>query len=479
MPEISSSTAVHFALAAPDPAAALTGLLASVGLPASAARRARLTGADPVLPSSFAVGTASQVVVATAALAATELGMLRGQLPQLVSVDMRHAALECTGWFTVNGQVIDARDRFSGIYRTADGAVRIHANFAHHRDGALRLLRLDPATAHPSDAEQALLSWRGLEFETAAAQAGLVVTALRSFDNWDATPQGQALATQPLLTVTRTGDAAPLPLPPLAADARPLSGVRVLELTRILAGPVGGRTLAAHGADVLLLNAPHLPNISAIADTSRGKRSALLDLREPSGRTALAGLLRDAHVFVQGYRPGALADLGYGPQQVAAARPGIVYVSLSAYGTQGPWADRRGFDSLIQTAMGFNVAEREAAGDGKLRPLPMQMLDEASGYLIAAGTAQALRRQQMEGGSWHVQLSLAQTGQWLRGLGRVADGFRAPLHAYCRDDMLPWMQTVESGFGRLEVLRHSAVLERTPAGWDRPAMPPGSHRATW
>jgi hypothetical protein len=432
-----------------------------------------------VLPSSFAVGTASQVVVATAALAATELGTLRGQLPQAVSVDMRHAALECTGWFTVNGQVKEAWDPFSGIYRTADGAVRIHANFAHHRDGALRLLGLDPATAHRPDAEQALRSWRALEFEAVAAQAGLVATAMRSFDEWDATPQGQALATQPLLTVSRIGDAAPLPLPPLGADARPLSGVRVLEFTRILAGPVGGRTLAAHGADVLLLNAPHLPNISAIADTSRGKRSALVDLRESSGRIALEGLLRDAHVFVQGYRPGALAGLGYGPEQVAAARPGIVYVSLSAYGTQGPWADRRGFDSLVQTAMGFNVAEREAAGDGKLRPLPMQMLDEATGYMIAAGTAQALRRQQMEGGSWHVQLSLAQTGQWLRGLGRVAEGFRPPLHAHCRDDMLPWIETVESGFGRLEVLRHSAVLERTPAGWDRPAMPPGSHPATW
>jgi crotonobetainyl-CoA:carnitine CoA-transferase CaiB-like acyl-CoA transferase len=276
------------------------------------------------------------------------------------------------------------------------------------------------------------------------------------------------------MTIERIGDAPPLALPPLDEDQRPLEGVKVLDLTRILAGPVGGRALAAYGADVMLVNSPRLPNIEAIADTSRGKRSAHADLHSAEGRAALDGLLAQAHVFIQGYRRGALQSLGYGPLDVARRRPGIVCVSLTAYGPQGPWAGRRGFDSLVQTAIGFNRAEGEAAGEARPRAMPMQILDEASGYLIAMGASAALYRQQREGGSWHVQVSLAQTGQWLRGLGRVVDGFAAiPL------DREPYLQTEASGFGSLQAFRHSARLSRTPAHWARPSMPPGSHAPSW
>jgi len=264
----------------------------------------------------------------------------------------------------------------------------------------LRLLGLNPATSQRSDAEQALLSWRAIDFESATANMNLVATALRRFDEWDATPQGRALGTQPLFTIDRIGelkDAPPLALPALRDNEPPLSGLRVLDLTRILAGPVGGRALAAYGADVMLINSPNLPNIAAIADTSRGKLSAHADLRTDQGRAALDRLVGDAHVFVQGYRPGGLSALGYGVEEVVRLRPGIIYVSLSAYGTQGPWAQRRGFDSLAQTAMGFNHAEGEAAGDSVPRPMPMQILDEATGYLLAFGVAAALFRQQRKG----------------------------------------------------------------------------------
>lgn len=452
----------------------LHDLWCQAGLPADALPLARLTGADPVLPSSFAVGAAAQGSIAAAALAACELGHARGVPRQAVAVDMRHAALECTGWFSLDGRVPELWDAFSGLYRTADGWVRIHANFAHHREGALRLLGLDPATAVRADAEAAMAGWRALDFEDAAAARGLVATALRRFDEWDATPQGQAIAAQPLFTIERIGDAAPLALPPLREDQRPLAGLRVLDLTRILAGPVGGRALAAYGADVLLVNSPRLPNIEAIADTSRGKLSTHVDLRTDEGQAALRRLAGEAHVFVQGYRPGGLEALGFGPAQLAALRPGIVCVSLTAYGTQGPWAGRRGFDSLVQTAMGFNQAEGEAAGDGKPKPLPMQILDEATGYLIAFGAAAALHRQQREGGSWLVRVSLAQTGHWLRGLGRVPGGLATP-----RPDIAPYVETEPSGFGELAGLRHSALLARTPAAWPRPSMPPGSHPAQW
>jgi crotonobetainyl-CoA:carnitine CoA-transferase CaiB-like acyl-CoA transferase len=199
----------------------------------------------------------------------------------------------------------------------------------------------------------------------------------------------------------------------------------VLELTRILAGPVAGRTLAAYGADVLLVNSPALPNIDAIADTSRGKRSAHVDLRTDAGRDTLRVLVRDAHVFMQAYRPGALDALGFGAETLAAIAPGIVCVSLSAYGHVGPWAGRRGFDSLVQTATGFNVAEAQAAGAASPKAMPVQILDYAAGFLMAFGTAVALRRQATEGGSWHVRVSLAGTGRWLRSLGRVPDGLAA------------------------------------------------------
>lgn len=453
---------------------ALARLWQLAGLPVDGLAFATLTGRDPVLPSSFAVGTAAQAGIAAAALAACELGHVRGTPRQQVSVDIEHAALEVTGWFSVDGVVPPLWDPFSGLYRCADGWVRVHANFVHHRQGALRLLGLDPTLASRGDAEAAMLRWPALDFETAAAGSGLVATALRSFEQWDATPQGVAVAAQPLFSIERIGDAAPLPLPALQTSERPLTGVRVLDLTRILAGPVGGRTLAAYGADVMLLNSPSLPNIEAIADTSRGKRSAHLDLRSVAGCSALDSLLGSSHVFLQGYRPGGIHALGYGPVDVARRRPGIVYVSLSAYGNSGPWCQRRGFDSLLQTAMGFNAAEGQAAGDGQPRAMPVQILDQATGYLIGLCTSTAILRQQQEGGSWHVQLSLAQTAQWLRRLGRVENGLAA-----IRPSLQPYLETSASGFGRLVAVRHAAQLSRTPATYAIHSMPPGYASAHW
>ncbi len=464
--------------AVPDHVAAASSALSQLWrmakLPDAALLYARLTGSEPALPSSFPVSTAAQTTIAAAALAACELGHLRGAARQQVQVGMVHAALECSSWFSIDGVSPDPWDKFSGLYACDDGWVRVHANFAHHRDGALCLMGLDPVTATRADAEQALLGWRATDFETAAADAGLVATALRDFAQWDISAQGQALAAQPLFTIERIGDAAPLKLPYLAPDARPLTGVRVLDLTRILAGPVGTRAMAAYGADVLLVNSPHLPNIEAIADTSRGKLSAHADLRTAAGQQALRQVVSDAHVFVQGYRPGGLDALGFGALELAQQRPGIVLVSLSAYGPEGPWSGRRGFDSLVQTAMGFNHAEGKAKGDGKPRPMPMQILDHATGYLIAFGAAVALLRQQNEGGSWQVRVSLAQTGQWLRGLGRVGDSF-----AIKPPDRAQYLEKSSSGFGEVLALRHSAELERTPAKWELPSMPPGSHSMRW
>lgn len=445
------------------------------GLAPEALERLKLTGRDPVLPASFAVGATAQTSIALAALAATEIGLQRSGACQRVEVNMRHAAIECTARYTLGGVAPDPWDKLAGLYRCRSGSVRVHTNFAHHRDALLRLLGLPegPATERAAVA-QALADHDAIEFEESASAAGCVVAALRSFEEWDAHPQAKAIAAQPLVAIERIGDAPPLPWPALPRAGASLGALRVLDLTRILAGPFGTRLLAAYGADVLLVNAPHLPNINAIADLSRGKLSALADLRQPADRKALRSVLRDAHVFVQGYRPGALAAFGLDPQTLAELRPGIVIGSLSAYGENGPWGARRGFDSLVQTATGFNDAEAIAAGSDKPRALPMQILDMASGALLAFGVQVALRRQHTEGGSWQVRVSLARTGSWLRDLGRVADGFEAN-----PDDGADLMETSASGFGTLGSVRHAArfLPAHTPAL--RPSMPPGTHPLAW
>ena len=462
-----------------SPQAAVQSLWAGVGLADAGLACLRLSGAEPALPSSFAVGTASQASLAVAATAAVEIGRLRGQPAQEVGVDMREAALECCGAFRVDGKKPVVWDPIAGLYACRGGGpgdwVRLHTNFAHHRDGVLRLLGLPlgPTTTRVK-VEAALARWSALELETAAAEAGMVVAALRSFETWQQHPQYAAVAALPLIEITRIGEAPPLAWPNLAADASPLEGIRVLDLTRILAGPVAGRTLAAYGADVMLVNSPHLPNIDAIADTSRGKRSALADLRDPADRQAFTAALAGAHVFLQGYRPGSLQALGLGADDAARIRPGIVCASLSAYGRSGPWSTRRGFDSLVQTATGFNVDEAAAAGSATPQPLPMQVLDMATAFLLAFAIEVALLRQQREGGSWHVQLSLARTGLWLRSLGRVADGFAAATPEFSAQ-----MQASESGFGKLLALRHAAHFSRTPARYARPSVRPGTDRLAW
>jgi crotonobetainyl-CoA:carnitine CoA-transferase CaiB-like acyl-CoA transferase len=459
-----------------QPHQVLAALWDHVSLPADTLDDVHLTGADPVLPSSFAVGTAAQTAIAASALAAATIGRLRGGPRQRVRIDMRHAAIEYHSerWLWVNGEPSAGPwDKVAGTYQCGDGRwVLVHANFPHHREGVLKLLGCGNDRA---EVAAALRQRRAFEFEDEAAAAGLCVTAMRSFAEWDAHPQGRAVQSEPLVAITRVGEAPPQPLP--AAD-RPLGGIRVLDLTRVIAGPVCGRTLAAHGADVLLITALHLYNPRALTiDTGRGKLSAQLDLRNGSDRTTLHELLRDADIFVQGYRPGALGKFGLSPTETARIRPGIVHVSLCAYGHTGPWAGRRGFDSLTQTASGFNAAEAEAAGQTEPKPLPVQALDHSSGYLMALGALAALYRRATIGGSWHVQVSLARTGHWIRGLGRVPDGLAC--HNPTRDEIADLLEETDSGFGRLSAVRHAAQMSATPARWERLSVPPGTHAPRW
>jgi len=435
-----------------------------------------LPGDEPQLPSSFRVAAAAQASIAAAGLAAASIWQLRSGQSQRVSVDMRHAVVECRSerYLRLDGNPPPpAWDAIAGIYRTGDGKfVRVHTNFPHHRDAVCRVLN---CAAERDAVQAALLQWEGEAFETAAYADGGVVALMRSYEDWQALPQAAAIAALPLVEITRIGDAAPRPWP---AGDRPLAGLRVLDLSRVIAGPVAGRTLAAHGADVMLVSGPRLPAIPWLTiDTGRGKLSSFVDLKTGQGRDRLRGLLAEADIFSQGYRPQGLAGLGLSPQSAARVSPGIIYVSLSAYGRAGPWAKRRGFDSLVQCATGFNHAEGQAAGVDGPKELPAQMLDHATGYLMAFGAMMAKARQAKEGGSWHVQVSLARTGKWLWDMGRLADGLAAP--ELSRAAISSFVEDMPSGFGMLSAVRHAAVLSQTPASWSRPAVPLGSDPAEW
>lgn len=458
-----------------EPRKVLEALWAGLGHDPAALTNVDLTGHEPVLPSSFAVGTAMQTSVAASALAAAEIWRARTGQTQRVGVDMRAAAIAARSERYLNvdgGPAPELWDKIAGAYECGDGRyVRLHTNFPHHRDGVLRLLG---CAYDKASVAQALKGWNAFDFEQAAADAGLVVAAMRSFAEWDTHPQGQSIARLPLMSAERIGDA---PATAWPQGERPLAGIKVLDLTRIIAGPIGTLTLAAHGADVMLVTSPHLPSVAPLViDTGRGKLSTHIDLHNAAGRAAFDALLREADVLVQGYRPGGLAALGYSPEDLARIRPGIVYVTLSAYSHAGPWSSRRGFDSLVQTASGFNAAEAEAAGIAGPKPLPAQILDHATGYLIAYGAMSALLRRAREGGSWHVRVSLAQTGFWLRSLSRI-DGFGCKDPA--REDVLDCLEESDSGFGRLSAVRHPATLSETPPSWARPSVPLGMHPPRW
>ena len=435
-----------------------------------------LTGDEPQLPSSFRVAAAAQTSIAAAALAAAQLWKLRSGQGQDIAVDMRHAVVECRSERYLrldDTPPPPAWDAIAGVYKTrGQRFVRLHTNFPHHRDAVCRVLN---CKAERDEVQAALMQWEAEAFETAAYEAGGVVSMMRSHNEWSALPQAKALAALPVITFEKIGEAAPKSWP---AGDRPLAGLRVLDLSRVIAGPVAGRTLAAHGADVMLVSGPDLPAIPWLTiDTGRGKLSTFLDLKREEGRRGLQALLAEADIFSQGYRPQALAQLGFSPEEAAAINPGIVFVSLSAYGHVGPWSGRRGFDSLVQTSTGFNHAEGQAAGVDGPKELPAQILDHATGYLMAFGAMMAKARQSQQGGSWHVRVSLAQTGKWIWDLGRVADGLKTEdLKA---EVVLPFVEQMPSGFGSLQAIRHAAQLSRTPAFWSRPAVPLGTNPPQW
>ncbi|NPT33601.1 CoA transferase [Paraburkholderia xenovorans] len=460
------------------PELALKHIWTLAGCDPSALRSVTLTGADPGLPSVYRVGTLASASIAATGLAAAEYHRLRAGRRQHVTVAMRRAlaSFRSERYLRINdGPPPALRDPVMGFYETRDGRwIQLHTNFPHHLQGVLNVL----GCANGRDAVAAAIrGWDGATLDQTLADAGLCAALIRTPDEWAALDQAKAIAGLPLFEIERIGDA-PAESPGQRGADRPLAGVRVLDLSRIIAGPVAGRALAQHGAQVLMINGPHLPNIAPLViDNGRGKRSALVDLREAAGREVLRGLAGAADVFLQAYRPGALAARGFGPEELARMRPGIVYVSVSAYGHEGPWAQRRGFDSLVQSASGIAFTERQAAGWNEPKHLPCQALDHATGYLAAFGAMAALARRATEGGSWHVRVSLAQTGRWLQSFGQIPEGWKAPEVAL--DDVRDCLASVESEFGRVLGVQPAEVLDETPAFFALPPSRVGAHEARW
>ena len=438
-------------------------------------------GTDPILPTPFKIGDTAAASLAAVGLAVSDLWKLRTGRGQDVRVDVRQAtaSMRSSRYMTQDGKSIAAeRHTLMGVYPAKNGRWSyLHCNFPNHRDAALSVLGVE------EDAEavrQAVSRWDALELEEAIIAARGAGGMVRSMDEWDQHPQSAAVASLPLLEIEKIGDSPPVPLP---EDSRPLSGVRVLDLTRVLAGPTCARTLAEHGADVLKITGPHLPSIgSQEFDTGHGKLSAHLDLREEKDLETLRELIREVDVFSQGYRPGTLAGRGLSPEDLAGLRPGIVYVSLSAFGRVGPWASRRGFDTVVQTVSGITARQGELFPGAEPGPqfYPVSAIDYLTGYLMAFGTLLALARRAREGGSWFVRISLAQTGRWLVGRGQVPEAeLREVPEDFTPDEIARWSTFSDLSIGRVSHLAPVLQLSETQPHWSRPAVPLGYHEPVW
>jgi len=359
-----------------------------------------LTG---VLPSGRFVHDA----IAAAAFSASLLAARRvGCAVSSVELDPIKVATAVTSdrHLRLNGKPVNAWAELSGFWPCSDGWVRTHANYPHHRDALITGLDL-PDDTGADGLLLALRSMRAADVEQRVIDAGGVATVVRTPEQWAEHPQAQKLAELPVVTVSPLGAAGSAAFRPTTVDA-PCAGLRVLDLTRVIAGPVAGRTLALWGADVLRIDSPQHPEISWVhTDTGAGKRSALLDLDDRDDRATFERLLDTADVVLTGYRPGCLDRFGLSPAALAGRRPGIIVGRLSAWGTVGPLADRRGFDSIVQAATGIAFVEGDDSGTPGT--LPAQALDHAAGYLIAAGVTSAIRRRLDAGDSWLVEVSLA------------------------------------------------------------------------
>ncbi|WP_459650734.1 CoA transferase [Kitasatospora sp. Ki12] len=451
---------------------------AALGGPAELVEWVSFHGPDDVLASGLPVRRLARATVAVCSLAAAELAALRGGGPvPAVRVDQGAVA---TAFVSERHLTVDGRSPVnfaphSGFWRTADGWVRTHANYPHHRTRLLAALGL-AADAGPEELAEVLGKLPAEQVQERAYAAGALAVAV--------VPVSETVL--PLVEHREVGTAVvPAPATAAAAAARPLGaapvdrpadGIRVLDLTRVIAGPVATRTLALLGADVLRVDSPRLPESDdAHADTGFGKRSTRLDLAEPADRAVFEELLATADVVVTAYRPGALDAHGLAPEALFARRPDLVVAQICAWGWTGPWAGRRGFDSLVQAGVG--IAAHEAAADGHPGVLPAQALDHGTGYLVAAAVLRALTDQRTgRPGGRHLRFSLAGTASWLlHGIEREEPEADST-EPY---DPSRWLAETDSAYGRLRHALPPIGYRGAPADWSRPPGRWGTDAPVW
>jgi crotonobetainyl-CoA:carnitine CoA-transferase CaiB-like acyl-CoA transferase len=461
---------------------ALRSIMPIAGWPEERARSVEITGgADPVLPTPFRIGETSAAALAATGLAAADLWELRGGRRQEVAVDLRQATASLRSGHYLKMEKTDVsreRNPVMGMYPAKNGRWSyIHANFPNHRAAALSVLG---CAEDRNEVKKAVAKWDALELEEAIIAAKGAGGMVRSMAEWAVHPQGIAIASLPVMEIVKIGDA---PVEKLPDGDRPLSGVRVLDLTRVLAGPTCARTLAEHGADVLKITGAHLPNIGYQEfDTGHGKLSAHLDLREQKDVETLKGLVRETDVFSQGYRPGTLGGRGLSPEELSKLRPGLVYVSLCAFSHVGPWASRRGFDTVVQNVSGITARQGEVFPGAEPGPqfYPVSAIDYLTGYLMAFGALVALARRAREGGSWLVRCSLAQAGRWLVGRGEVPEAQLKNIPAeFTPAEIEKWTIETVTPAGKLRHLSPTLQLSETQPYWARPTVPLGYHQPVW
>ncbi|MDY7105108.1 MAG: CoA transferase [Actinomycetota bacterium] len=441
--------------------------------------RIEVTGDDPYLESAFPLGELAASALVAVGHAAAELAALRDGPPrQVVRSDVRTAAASLVGYRVqrIDGRplAVQASSRPTvAFHRGADDRwIHLHGGFPELHDGTLRILGIDKGTHVTYDRVSAAVgAWKAFDLEDALADAGLCGAVARTPAEWAAHPQGRAVGALAAVEISKLDDSPPEPLP--IGCTQPLDGVRVLDLTRVLAGPTCGRTLAQHGADVLRVGASQLPTLDRfVIDTGHGKRSTNLDLARADDAARLRELVRTADVVTQGYRPGALERRGFGADHLVSMRPGIVHVDVSCYGAVGPWRDRPGWEQLAQSATGLAVTQGSEAEPALL---PAAATDYMTGYLGALGALEALRRRATEGGSWLVEVSLCQTARWLTAVGPSLDAADAK-GLGSLDDL---MTTVDTAWGLLDHLPPAVTLDRMPTRWTRPPSPLGTNRPHW
>ncbi len=460
---------------------ALDEVLAVRGMTPPPADEITIAGADPILDTRFMIAGNLAAVQAGIGVAVSDLWELKTGRRQRATVDVRHAAAGIRSAYRL--QRPDANGAFKDVVNSEHDATRTiaqpwptkdgrwflpHFGLPNLRERVLNVLGCEPT---PASVAAAVAKWDGVDLENAIDEARACGAMVRTNEEWLAHPHGKVLAQKPIVEIIKIGDSEPEPLP---VGERPLSGMRVLDATRILAGPMAARTLAEHGADVLMVSAEHLPYIPEhVTDTSHGKRSCFLDLRKHEDSATMRTLVGSADVFTNSYRQGALAKLGFGADEVAAHRPGIVYVSINCYGADGPFSHRAGWEQMGQTVTGI----LHANGDGKPKLLPAPACDYTTGYLAAYGALVALARRARDGGSYHVRVSLCQSGMFIFRQGKVAPNCAAvPLTP---DEIDALRIESRSSAGPLRHLKPILQLSETAPRWDLPTPKLGSDKAEW